>query len=141
MGPEAIGAGAQHLIGTYGGGIAATVAGPARRARFRAGSTTLNLGWTYGPWAANLNQTLRAWLHDEPADDVDAAASATYSVWDLNGAYTGFKNWTLTLGVKNLFDRDPPYSRQTKAFQIGYDPALADPTGRFFYGSVKYTFK
>ena len=62
-------------------------------------------------------------------------------MWGLNGQYTGFKNLTLTLGVKNLFDKDPPYTRQSNSFQVGYDPALADPTGRFYYGSVRYSFK
>jgi iron complex outermembrane receptor protein len=65
----------------------------------------------------------------------------TWSPWGLNGQYTGFKNLTLTLGVKNMFDKDPPYSRQNNSFQVGYDPALADPTGRFWYGSVRYSFK
>ena len=40
-----------------------------------------------------------------------------------------------------MFDRDPPFTRQDRAFQIGYDPALTDPTGRFYYGSVRYAFK
>ena len=30
----------------------------------------------------------------------------------MQGSYTGFKNWKLALGVKNLFDRDPPKSNQ-----------------------------
>jgi len=43
--------------------------------------------------------------------------------------------------VKNVFDRDPPFTRQQQSFQVGYDPALTDPTGRFFYGSIRYRFK
>jgi hypothetical protein len=35
--------------------------------------------------------------------------------------------------------RRSPARRQ--AFQVGYDPALADPTGRFFYASVRYRFR
>ena len=65
----------------------------------------------------------------------------SYSLWDLGGAYSGFKNWTLSAGVKNIFDTNPPASNQTQAFQVGYDPTYADPRGRFIWGSVKYAFK
>ena len=94
------------------------------------------LGWTYGPWAANLNQL---YIHGYTDAEGERRVGA-YSVVGLNGSYNGFKNLSLTLGVRNLFDRDPPYTRQAQAFQIGYDPALADPTGRFWYASVKYAF-
>lgn len=43
--------------------------------------------------------------------------------------------------MKNLLDTDPPFTRQQQSFQIGYDPALTDPTGRFFYAGVRYRFK
>jgi iron complex outermembrane receptor protein len=59
----------------------------------------------------------------------------------VNAAYRGIRNTTLTLGVKNVFDTDPPYTRQNQSFQVGYDPALADPTGRFYYASVRFRFK
>ena len=65
----------------------------------------------------------------------------SYGLWGLNGSFTGFKNWTLSVGVKNLLDTDPPYTRQTQAFQVGYDPTLADPMGRFWWGSIKFAFK
>ena len=63
------------------------------------------------------------------------------SLWDLQGSYTGFKNWTLTLGVKNLFDTNPPFSNQVNTFQAGYDPSYYDARARFIYGSVGFVFK
>ena len=51
------------------------------------------------------------------------------------GTYTGFKNWKLTLGVKNLFDTDPPFTNQQNTFQLGYDPTYYDARARFVYGS------
>jgi iron complex outermembrane receptor protein len=43
--------------------------------------------------------------------------------------------------VRNLLNTDPPFSNQANAFQVGYDPALTDPTGRFYWGSVKFAWK
>ena len=63
------------------------------------------------------------------------------SIWDLQGSYTGFKDWTLTLGVKNLFDTNPPFTNSNLTFQSGYDPAQYDPRARFVYGSVRFVWK
>ena len=53
----------------------------------------------------------------------------------------GFRNFTLTLGVKNLLDTNPPLTNSNLTFQSGYDPSYYDPRARFVYGSIKYTFK
>ena len=81
---------------------------------------------------------------EDPTDpNFRAREVASYSTFDIQGAYTGFKNLKLTLGVKNLTDRDPPYTNAggQNYFQAGYDPGYADPRGRFYYGSITYTFK
>ena len=65
-----------------------------------------------------------------------------YEIYHLQGAYTGFKNLTLTPGARNIFDEDPPYKNaggQT-SFQARYDPLYVDPRGRFIYGRVEYKF-
>ena len=59
----------------------------------------------------------------------------------MQGSYTGFRTWKLTLGVKTLFDRDPPLSNQLTSFIAGFDPSYYDPRARFVYGSVAYRFK
>jgi len=134
------GSGTQHLVGTYAGNTAAVVAGAGSTGAFPRWKHNLNFGWTLGPWAANLNQ-LFVNHYTEPSDDTPTRQVGSYSIWGFNGSYSGFKNWTLTLGVKNIFDQDPPFTRQDRAFQVGYDPSLTDPTGRFYYGSVRYAFK
>ena len=53
----------------------------------------------------------------------------------------GFKNFMLTLGVKNLLDTDPPATNQQNTFQVGYDPSYYDARARFVYGSIRYSFK
>ena len=63
------------------------------------------------------------------------------SIFDAYMSYTGIKNLRLALGVKNIFDRDPPiYIPAGNQFQAGYDVSLYDPRSRFVYGSINYKF-
>ena len=52
------------------------------------------------------------------------------SLFDVQGSYTGIKNLTLTLGVKNVFDTNPPATNQRISFQAGYDPQVYDARAR-----------
>jgi len=106
--------------------------------------------WDQGPWSATIAQTYQTGYRDAQNSDnliADDAVGVTphqvgsLSIWDLQGSYSGFKNWKLALGVKNLFDRDPPVSNQQGTFIVGFDPSYYDPRGRFVYGTVTYTFK
>ena len=63
------------------------------------------------------------------------------TTWDAQGSYTGFKNFTLTLGVKNLMDTNPPFTNSDLTFQSGYDPSYYDPRARFVYGSIRYAIR
>jgi iron complex outermembrane recepter protein len=66
-----------------------------------------------------------------------------YETYDLQVRYTGIKPVALRGGIRNLFDRPPPYSNaggQT-GFQGGYDNTYGDPQGRFVYAGVSYEFK
>jgi iron complex outermembrane receptor protein len=98
--------------------------------------------WDYGPWSATLAQTFQAGYIDVNTNANDEQRRVgSMSLWDLQGSYSGFKNWTLTLGVRNLFDTNPPFTNQNNTFQVGYDPSYYDPRARFVYGSVGYSFK
>jgi iron complex outermembrane receptor protein len=59
----------------------------------------------------------------------------------VQGRYTGFKNLTLTLGIRNLMDTTPPVSNQGNTFQVGINPSYGDPRVRMYYGAVRYAFK
>ena len=52
------------------------------------------------------------------------------------------KNLTLTAGIKNLFNQDPPFSQRIEGGgnQLGYDGRYTDPLGRQFYvvGNLKF---
>ena len=51
----------------------------------------------------------------------------------------GWRAWlngtTLTLGMQNVFDSDPPFV--AGAFENNYDESLADVRGRFWYSPAK----
>ena len=66
-----------------------------------------------------------------------------YSIFNLTVNYTGFQNLTLTGGVKNLMDEDPPfaitYDSNTGAGS-SWEPRVADPRGRSFTLMATYKF-
>ena len=105
--------------------------------------------WTSGPFGLTFAQQFQKNYNDLPGtfeDPTDPAfvprKVSSYPLYHLQGQYTGFKDLTLILGVRNLFDRDPPYTNaggQT-VFQSGYDPLYADPRGRFLYARATYKF-
>ena len=72
------------------------------------------LNWTRGPWTATLGNSYQSSYVDfQPDPDGNLRRAGSLSLWDIQGSYTGFKNLTLTLGAKNLFDTNPPVTRST----------------------------
>ncbi len=93
-----------------------------------------------------LGQTFQSGYHDANVDGsgrplVPPRDVSSYELWDLQGRYTGWKNTTVVLGVKHLFDRAPPFTNQPFSFQVGYEPAYADPRGRTSYVQLAFAFK
>ena len=105
-----------------------------------------SLDWEQGAWAATIAQTYQSGYEDANIYSPRVAPPlprrvSSYEVWDLQGRYTGFRNATIVLGIKNAFDRDPPFTNQQWWAQVGYDPSYADPRGRAFYARLTYAFK
>ena len=64
-----------------------------------------------------------------------------YSLWDTSISYSGIKGLTLSVGIENLLDEDPPFTNQTGRFQArGYDDRFHNPLGRAYRLSAKYEF-
>ena len=101
----------------------------------------LALDWSRGPWGSTLANTFQGPYEEPCASLCDTRTVNAYSLWDWQLRYTGFKNTTLVLGVKNLLNTDPPTSEVTSGFIVGYDSSYGNPQGRMFYGSVRYAFK
>lgn len=97
--------------------------------------------WELGPWAATVGNSYQtSYIDVNPDNDGNLRRVGALSLWDVQGSYTGFKNFTLTLGAKNVLDTDPPLTNSNLTFQSGYDPSYYDPRARFVYGSVRYAF-
>jgi len=68
--------------------------------------------------------------------------TSAYSQFNLNESYTGFKNWTISATVKNLFNRAPPYYPLWLQFptHVAFDQSLYNDEGRFLEFSLRYKF-
>jgi iron complex outermembrane recepter protein len=64
----------------------------------------------------------------------------SYTLVDLSASYKFNKMTSLTVGVKNLLDKDPPFSNQSNRSQRGYDPRYTDPLGRSLFVRAAYGF-
>lgn len=102
---------------------------------------TLTLGWSLGNWSALVSQSYKTSYNDQNQVDPQYFNKVdSYSLWNVSGSYTGFKGVTLTAGVKNLLDEEPPFTNQGTLFQKGYDPRYTDPVGRALYLRASYSF-
>jgi len=107
---------------------------------------TASFVYSTGPWSTSLYQQYTDSYKDErPVGVVPQDFSAkvkSYVVYHLSVNYTGFKNLTLTGGIKNLFNEDPPFTAHNLDFAAGagWDPRVADPRGRSYTARVAYRF-
>lgn len=99
------------------------------------------ISWLYGPWTVALSNLHQNHYIDQQENlDGELRRVSTMSLWDLQGTWQATKNLKFTLGVKNLFDEDPPLTNQQYTFQAGYDPSYYDARARFIYGAVNWKF-
>ena len=133
----------QNLDGTYSTAInrpAAIGIGVVLRWRHTASAT-----WETGPWVASVSENYQVGYDDlrtslQPAS-VTPRQVAPYETYDAQVSYSGFKALKLTLGIKNLFDQNPPYTNYGAGFVGSYDLSYTDVRGRFIYTTATYTFK
>ena len=66
----------------------------------------------------------------------------SYTTFDWQAKVNQSDALQLTVGIKNLLDRDPPLTLQSGGGgnQIGYDGRYANPIGRQFYVAANYKF-
>ncbi len=135
---SAVGGAYLNNLAVYGGGVG-TAGGVVFRWRH-----TATLNWSQGPWSGVLQQVYTTGYRDQNGPNVVTAYKnhqvGDYTRYNLSGSYTGFKNLTLTAGIKNLFNTDPPASNVTDNFQYGYDARYGDAIGRAFFVRANYQF-
>ncbi len=108
-------------------------------------------------WAHTLGVNFKSGYHDAvtTVDVLDAAGNVTGQedlrlkvdpqfTFDWQSQWTPTKNWVLTVGLLNVFDRSPPLSISTNGFnrgqQFGYDDRYYDARGRTLYANVSFKF-
>lgn len=104
-----------------------------------------NLTYTRGPWTSTLVQQYtrgyKDWVPYAPPPGFDPYVKE-YIIYHLSVTYTGIKNTSLMLGVKNLLDTNPPFTAHNLDFAAGagWDPRVADPRGRSLIARASYKF-
>ncbi len=97
--------------------------------------------WTQGDWATTIGNSYATGYHAGWDLNGNPTRIGAMSLWDLIVAYNGFKNITLTLGARNIFDTQPDtFVSVSNAFQSGYDPSQYDPRGRFVFLTGTFKF-
>jgi iron complex outermembrane receptor protein len=98
------------------------------------------VGFRTGAWNFNLSQIFRDGyrnfaLPGSAARPLFNPRVANYIIYNAAVSYEPWKDLRLTAGVKNLFDKDPPfaitYDSNTGAGS-SWEPRVADPRGRSF---------
>lgn len=109
-------------------------------ARYR---QTLAFTWQKAAWQVGLVNRYTSSYRDqnETGDPLyDNNIVAGNNLWDLAVTWSGVKGLSITGGITNLFDRDPPFSNQQEGFQVGYDYRYGDPMGRAFLLRATYSY-
>lgn len=102
---------------------------------------TLAFGWQIDAFSVGLLNRFSLGYEDE--NDVDPAffnKVGNVNTWDLTATWTGIKNLSVTAGLLNMFNQEPPFSNQGSGFQVGYDYRNASPIGRAFLLRATYQF-
>ena len=113
---------------------------------------TANLAYKRGDWSGLFQNVYRHGYLDQVLPGVASGRVVpgnynpkvdAYSIFHASTTYAGIKNLTLTAGIKNLFDKDPPfaitYDSNTGAGS-SWEPRVADPRGRAFTLMANYRF-
>ena len=104
---------------------------------------TVRLTWRSpdGRWGAGLNNRFMSSYIDQLPDAAGHPRNVgSDSTWDVYGSYKPINPLTVLVGVRNLLDKNPPFSNQLGNWPSGYNPVYSDPTLRTFYVNLKYDF-
>jgi iron complex outermembrane receptor protein len=93
----------------------------------------------------SVTQNFQKKYHDglSSITQVDREVSA-YDTVDAQLNWNGLNHWRFTLGSRNIFDKNPPYTNYGATFNNfvgGYDLSYGSPVGRFVYASATFYLK
>jgi outer membrane receptor protein involved in Fe transport len=103
--------------------------------------TNLSLNWSIDDWSATataryiggVTETESGWWTDPFERDVPSMTT-----FDLQGSWQAMDNLSLTLGVDNVFDEQPPFVYS--AFGANTDVTTYNVLGAFYYARATITF-
>lgn len=127
-----------NLLAIQGGGAGSNGGGIIFRWRHN-----LTVGISNDSWGASVTQNFQSGYGDNINfnGDLPVRQVGSYATYDAQASYTAIKNLRLTLGIKNLFDKNPPFAYTNgNYFQVGWDPTYYDPRARFIYVTGNYKF-
>jgi iron complex outermembrane recepter protein len=104
-----------------------------------------NLDWDHGALGLTLANTYLSGYRDQNVEGLAAPEwnnrdVKAYSLWDLTASYRFTKSLRLRGGVLNVLDTAPPFTNQSRYFQVTWDPTYGDPRGRSYYLNLQYAF-
>lgn len=100
-----------------------------------------------GPWTVAAAWRTVGGFYDSDLKFSEASLArkvGTHEEMDLQVQYAGITGWELTAGVKNLLDREPPFSATNGTDNTYTQQGFAElysSRGRFFYVGAKYAFR
>ena len=107
---------------------------------------TLGATWRLGATTARLGLRHKSGYADQNSPSIVVGGPAfygrvdAYTLLDASVTTRWLKNLSLTLGVRNLLDTDPPFSNQANRSQRGFEPRFTDPLGRSVFVRASYSF-
>jgi iron complex outermembrane receptor protein len=102
------------------------------------------ISYTSDSWGASFTQIFRKGYRNQQLPGVangsvdppnDVIRTRDYIIYNLSAYYRIGERFKLTAGIKNLFDRDPPFAISYDTNTGGgssWEPRVADPRGRSF---------
>ncbi|MFB9242918.1 TonB-dependent receptor [Massilia antarctica] len=101
---------------------------------------TLKMNWKRGDWSSQLTQNYNSHYEDQNLVAAEYQREIKpYSVWNLTGTYSGFKNISIVAGITNMFDENPPVTNHS-GYTFGYLSSAASPIGRSYNLRMTYNF-
>ena len=106
---------------------------------------TLNIDWTSpnAMWGGGVSNRFFSSYIDQnpvPLGGTGQRIVGCDSNWDVYASYKPVHPLTVLFGIRDVLNKNPPFSNQTGNWPTGYNPIYSSPLLRTFYVNLKYTF-